>query len=193
MTINNDDRAVAECLSVLKAAYPQYKFLTDHAMMELWHRKLSVLDSEKRRLAIEFWINTERFPPAISDIYELCSPKSLPNKDWSEAWQLVQRAIQRFGASRETEAMKWLQSEDPMTAEAARRLGFQNCCLSQNIAQERANFRMIYQSMEEKQEADERFMRLPVGLRYGERSEDIAKLDINERTIESVSLFKTGD
>lgn len=193
MTISNDDRAVAECLSVLKAAYPQYKFLADHAMMELWHRKLSVLDSEKRRLAIEFWINTERFPPAISDIYELCSPKSLPNKDWSEAWHLIQRAIQRFGASREVEAMKWLQSEDPMTAEAARRLGFQNCCLSQNIAQERANFRMIYQSMEEKQEADERFMRLPVGLRYGERSEDIAKLDINERTIESVSLFKTGD
>nr|WP_296154493.1 replicative helicase loader/inhibitor [uncultured Peptoniphilus sp.] len=193
MTISNDDRAVAECLSVLKAAYPQYKFLTDHAMMELWHRKLSVLDSEKRRLAIEFWINTERFPPAISDIYELCSPKSLPNKDWSEAWQIVQRAIQRFGASREIEAMKWLQSEDPMTAEAARRLGFQNCCLSQNIAQERANFRMIYQSMEEKQEADERFMRLPVGLRYGERSEGIAKLDINERTIESVSLFKAGD
>ncbi len=193
MTISNDDRAVAECLSVLKAAYPQYKFLTDHAMMELWHRKLSVLDSEKRRLAIEFWINTERFPPAISDIYELCSPKSLPNKDWSEAWQLVQRAIQRFGASREVEAMKWLQSEDPMTAEAARRLGFQNCCLSQNIAQERANFRMIYQSMEEKQEADERFLSLPVGLCYDERSEDIAKLDINERTIESVSLFKAGD
>ena len=193
MTISNDDRVVAECLSVLKAAYPQYKFLVDHVMMELWHRKLSVLDSEKRRLAIEFWINTERFPPAISDIYELCSPKSLPHKDWSEAWQLVQRAIQRFGASREVEAMKWLQSEDPMTAEAARRLGFQNCCLSHNIAQERANFRMIYQSMEEKQEADERFMRLPVGLRYSERSEDIAKLDINERTIESVSLFKTGD
>ena len=193
MTISNDDRAVAECLSVLKAAYPQYKFLTDHAMMELWHRKLSVLDSEKRRLAIEFWINTERFPPAISDIYELCSPKSLPNKDWSEAWQLVQRAIQRFGASREIEAMKWLQSEDPMTAEAARRLGFQNCCLSQNIAQERANFRMIYQSMEEKQKADEYFVRLPRGLRYDERSDGFAKLAINEGTIESVSLSKARD
>ena len=49
------------------------------------------------------------------------------------------------------------------------------------------------QSMEEKQEADERFLRLPVGLRYDERSEDIAKLDINERTIESVSLFKAGN
>lgn len=49
MTISDDDRAVAECLSVLKAAYPQYKFLTDHAMMELWHRKLSVLDPEKKK------------------------------------------------------------------------------------------------------------------------------------------------
>lgn len=193
MTISDDDRAVAECLSVLKAAYPQYKFLTDHAMMELWHRKLSVLDSEKRRLAIEFWINTERYPPAISDIYDLCKPKTLPNKDWSEAWQLVQRAIQRFGASREIEAMNWLQSEDSMTAEAARRLGFQNCCLSQNIAQERANFRMIYQSMEEKQEADERFTRLPVGLRYEERSKDFAELNINERSIKPVSLFKAGN
>ncbi|MBS6525900.1 MAG: hypothetical protein KH322_07855 [Peptoniphilaceae bacterium] len=193
MTIGDENRAIAECLSLLKAAYPQYKFLADHAMMELWHRKLSVLDPEKRRLAIEFWINTERFPPAISDIYELCSPKSLPNKDWSEAWKLVQRAIHRYGASREVEAIKWLQSEDPMTAEAVRRLGFQTCCLSQNIAQERANFRMIYQSMEEKQEADERFMRLPVGLRYDERSNNLAELNINERAIKSVSLSKAGD
>ena len=89
--------------------------------------------------------------------------------------------------------MKWLKSKDSMTAEAARRLNFVNCCLSENIAQERANFRMIYQSMEEKQEADERFMRLPVGLRYDERSDDFAKLDVNERTIESVSLPKARD
>lgn len=193
MTIGDENRAIAECLSLLKAAYPQYKFLADHAMMELWHRKLSVLDSEKRRLAIEFWIDTEKFPPAISDIYNLCNPKKVPDKDWSEAWSLVTQAIQRYGSSRACEAMKWLESKDSMTAEAARRLNFVNCCLSENIAQERANFRMIYQSMEEKQKADEYFVRLPRGLRYDERSDGFAKLAINEGTIESVSLSKARD
>lgn len=75
MTISDDDRAVAECLSVLKAAYPQYKFLTDHAMMELWHRKLSVLDPEKEDSLLSFGL----IPRGSLRLYPTFTSCAVPN------------------------------------------------------------------------------------------------------------------
>ena len=71
--------------------------------------------------------------------------------DWSEAWSQVQMAIRQFGAYR---ADKALESLPELTREATKRIGFTNLCMSENPSSDRANFRMIYETLADRKKKD---------------------------------------
>ncbi len=126
-------------ISILKAAYTSPNFLPDEYTIKVYYIALKDLPYETLNYAIQYHIATNKFPPTIAELRELCSPR-IP--DWSEAWHEVKRAIAKYGANREKEA---LESMSPMTKTIVQRLGFREICLSENTIADRANFRIVYE------------------------------------------------
>ena len=101
-----------------------------------------------------------RFQYTIADIRETAASITLGElPEWGEAWQEVTLAIKRFGSYRAGEALKSL---SPLTKKAVERLGYIQLCASENIAADRANFRMIYESLAEREKKQ---AQLPEGLK----------------------------
>lgn len=143
-------------VKVLKSAYPQYtNFLADQYSLELWYRALQDIPYEALNLAIQRQISTNRYPPSIA---ELRASVSLKEKDWSEAWEEVRRAIRLYGSYNEAKA---LESMSPLTREIVERFGFKEICMSENEDVYRANFRMAYEQTAKKREET---AQLPEGL-----------------------------
>ena len=67
---------------------------------------------------------------------------------WSDGWEEVLRAISKYGMYSETEA---LQSMSELTRKAVKRLGFKSICISENIMADRANFRMIFEQLSDRE------------------------------------------
>lgn len=74
-----------------------------------------------------------------------------PAPDWGEGWQEVQRAVRRFGWSREKEA---LSSLSPSARTAAERIGWMDICCSENAETLRAQFRQVFQAAVERDQRD---------------------------------------
>ena len=142
-------------VKAMKSAYPNQNFIPDEWSLELWYKMLSDIPYEALNLAIQRHISTNRYPPTIADLRGCM----VQEKDWSEGWAEVKRAISLYGAPREKEA---LESMSPLTRQIVKRLGFQEICMSENIMVERANFRMIYEQ-EAKKKSEE--LRLPETVR----------------------------
>lgn len=141
--------------------YPKEKNLlpTDEAI-ELWYYQLKDLDYKVAEAAINKWAATNKWSPTIADIRETAASITLGElPEWGEAWQEVTKAIKRFGSYRAGEALKSL---SPLTKKAVERLGYMQLCASENIAADRANFRMIYESLAEREKKQ---AQLPEGLK----------------------------
>lgn len=163
----------------IKAAYPNTNVLPDKYAMKVWYRALMDLDSCVVENAVWEHISTSPFPPSIAEIREKCTARLSPMvTDWGEAWEEVQRAIQKYGRYREEEA---LASMTKMTAVAVRRMGFQNLCNSENPVADRAHFQKMYEGMvrEEKRQTQ-----LPEFVR-NERTRMIESHTLPVRQIES--------
>lgn len=143
-----DKASFAKIMAGLRLAYPRFKIAESVEAIELWHRKLKMYDQEVLTEAVSHWIDTEAFPPSIADIKRLCEPKESPNEsgDWGSAWENALRVVKHYGYYRQSEALEELRAKDPKACEVLRRLGYQTVCMSENLPQERANFRMIYES-----------------------------------------------
>ena len=63
----------------------------------------------------------------------------------------VQKAIRYFGSYRVDEA---LESLSPLARKATERIGFKNMCMSENPEVSRANFRMVYEQLAEREKRD---------------------------------------
>lgn len=131
----------------LKSAYTQPTFLPDGASIKVWYAFLKDIPYDVLEQGIYRYILTNKFPPSIADIREVCTTDtSLP--DWSEAWEQAQRVIKRYGYYREREALEQL---DEQTRKCVRRLGYKNLCMSENSVADRANFRTIYEAEQKRQ------------------------------------------
>lgn len=133
----------------LKTYYPRENLLPNEQAMELWFSQLQDIPFEVAQAGLQKWVATNKWSPSIADIREMyasITQGELP--DWGDAWDEVQRAIRYFGHYREDEAMESL---SPLTKKVVRRMGFKNICISENPMNERANFRMIYESLAEKE------------------------------------------
>lgn len=141
--------------------YPKEKnFLPTDEAIELWYYQLKDIDYKVAEAAINKWAATNKWSPTIADIRETAASITLGElPDWGEAWQEVTLAIKRFGSYRAGEA---LNSLSPLTRKAVERLGYMQLCASENIAADRANFRMIYEQL---QQREKKQAQLPDGLK----------------------------
>ena len=68
------------------------------------------------------------------------------------------RAMRRYGSYNEVEA---LESMSEITRQCVRRLGYQNLCRSEEIGVDRANFRMIFEQIANREHEKQK---LPSGM-----------------------------
>lgn len=135
----------AQWAMALKTYYPKESLLPNTQAMELWFRQLEDVPYQVAVTALNKWVATNKWSPTIADIRETTATITtgeLP--DWGEAWEQVLTAIKRYGMYRADEA---LASLPELTRDCVRRLGFREICVSENITQDRANFRMIYEQL----------------------------------------------
>lgn len=155
----------------LKTYYPKEQLLPNQQAMELWYRELQDIPYPVAEAGLRQWVSTQKWSPSIAEIREMASSVqhgSIP--DWGEGWEQVLLAIRRYGTYRIPEAME---SFDPITKRCVERLGFRNICMSENINHDRANFRMIYEQLAER-EKKEKQLALPLqqliqGMRTNDR------------------------
>ena len=136
----------------LKAVYTKDNFLPDADSIKIWYSLLKDIPYEVLNVAIQKYMMSNIFPPTIADLRELSAEiVQGETKDWGDGWEQVIMAIRKFGSYRESEA---LESMDDITRKCVERLGFRNICMSENIAADRANFRMIYEQLADRKKED---------------------------------------
>lgn len=137
----------------LKAVYTKDNFLPDEDSVKIWFSLLKDIPYDVLNVAIQKYILTAIYPPTIAELRRLSSEIVQGQQpDWGESWEQVQKAVRRYGMYRQEEAMK---SMDDITRKCAERIGFRNICLSENVSVERANFRMIYENLVEREKQDD--------------------------------------
>lgn len=158
-----DKRQTATLLTFLRSSYPNHvEALGQPETAEIWHRALSDIDFEVAQLAISKWVMTEKWPPTIADIRESAVNVSTEEiKDWSKAWEEVNKAVRLIGPYEEERAM---QRFDEITAETVKRIGYQNLCMMEISERDimRAHFRDIYNQIANRQKE---YAQLPMALR----------------------------
>ena len=129
----------------LKAVYTQPNFLPDAEAIQIWYELLKDLDYATANIAIQKHMVSSKYPPTIADIREQATEVSYGQAPlWSDGWEQVLRAMRLYGSYRLQEA---LDSMDDLTRKAVKRLGFKELCMSENIAVDRANFRMVFEQL----------------------------------------------
>ena len=146
-------REFALFASALRALYPNNdKLLPNDAARNLWYEMLSDIPFSVADAGLRKWAATEKWPPTIAEIRGFCvsaAAGDLP--DWGSAWHETLDAIARYGYQGEQAAMDAL---SPMTRETVKRLGWRQLCISENQEADRANFRMVYESLAERKTKD---------------------------------------
>jgi hypothetical protein len=143
----------------LKAVYTYPSFLPDADSLEIWFQLLKDLPYEVCNVAIQKYMMTETKIPTPADIRNLCSSVMAGDKPlWSDGWDEVMRAMRRYGSYNELEA---LESMSDITKQCVRRLGYQNLCRSEEIGVDRANFRMIFEQIANREHEKQK---LPSGM-----------------------------
>ena len=145
--------------SAIRTYYPKENILPNQQEMELWYRELQDIPYAVAEAGLRKWVTTNKWSPSIAEIREMATDVqhgSIP--EWGEGWEQVLKAIRMYGTYRIAEAMD---SFDDITRQCVERLGFRNICLSENIAADRANFRMMYETLSERKKKD---MQMPFNL-----------------------------
>ena len=136
----------------IKTYYPRFNIFPNQEAMDLWFFELKDLDFNVASLALRKYVNTEKFPPTISDLRRLATEcLQGQTEDWGKGWEATVKAIHRYGYYREKEA---LQSFSEITRQTVKRLGFKELCMSENLMNDRANFRMIYEQLANREKLD---------------------------------------
>jgi hypothetical protein len=139
--------------AAVRTYYPKEQILPNQQAMELWYRELQDIPFNVAEATLRQWVATNKWSPSIADIREGAATVVYGSiKEWGEAWEEVLTSVRRFGLYNQEKA---LNSLDQMTRTAAERTGFRNICLSENIATERANFRMIYESLQMREKTNQ--------------------------------------
>lgn len=148
---------------LIRSSYPrQADLLATPETAEIWYRALSDIDYEVAMLAVTKWVMTEKWSPTIADIREaVTAVVSEEVMDWSEAWQIVNKAVRLKGPYQEEEAMA---SFDEITREAVSRIRYQVLCEMESDERDvmRAHFRDIYNQVANRHKEDSK---LPMALK----------------------------
>ena len=170
-----DEKQFATFAMALRTYYPKENLLPTKQAMELWFSQLSDIPYEVAQVGLQKWVAPNKWSPTIAEIREMASSVThgeIP--DWGEAWEEVRRAMRKYGSYNPQKA---LESMSPLTRKATERIGFVNMCRSENPSHDRANFRMIYETLAEREKKD---AQLPEPLK--QLISQMALIETNERS-----------
>ena len=140
---------------LIRSSYPkQAELLTKPEVAEVWHTALSDFDYDMAKVAITKWIMTESWPPTIADIRQSVTEViSAEVMDWSEAWEIVNKAVRTIGPYEEEKAMSRF---DDVTRETVERIRYMNLCEMESDERDimRAHFRDIYNQIANRHKID---------------------------------------
>lgn len=141
-------------VAVIRSVYRDKDFLASSESAEVWYELLKDIPYEQAKAAVMKHSLTSKWSPTIAEIRESAVSITEPEKSWSDGWEQVRRAIGRYGYCNEADA---LESMDDITRTVAKRLGWQTICATEldDIPSLRANFRMIYEQIQEKHSTDD--------------------------------------
>lgn len=147
-----DKKEFALFASALRTYYPKEKILPNEQAMQLWFNQLQDIPYKVAEVTLNKWVATNKWSPSIADIREQAAGLMQGEaKDWGEAWREVLNAVHCYGSYQQLEAMESL---DELTRQAVKRVGYMSICMSENIATERANFRIVYEQLLERRKQD---------------------------------------
>lgn len=129
--------------AALRTYYPKESILPNSQAMSLWYERLKDIPYKVAETALNEWVDTNKWPPTIADIREKSS--TIVNgeiEDWGAAWEETIRAIRKYGVYNMEDA---LNSLSPMARKITQQIGYKHLCLSEDMTQDRANFRMMYE------------------------------------------------
>lgn len=118
----------------------------------LWESMLADMSFEIGQAAVKMHISRSVYPPTIADIRDAAATITAPKTiEAIEAWDMITDAIRKYGFYRETEAMESLPED---VAQMAKRFGWRELCLSENVDTLRAQFRMAWETQAKRQRED---------------------------------------
>lgn len=91
---------MAALLTIISVAYPGSRVRADETTIGVWHDALQDLAAAEATLAVKALVNTLKFPPSIADVQEaVVNQRQLARgeKTPGEAWELVTRALSKYG------------------------------------------------------------------------------------------------
>lgn len=137
----------------LRTYYPKESILPNKEAVQLWYRELQDIPFPVAEAVLRKWVSTEKWSPSIAEIREQAA--AIQNgeiPDWGDAWEKVLKAIRKHGMYNVGKAME---SFDPLTRQAVERIGFRELCLSENISVDRANFRMVFETLQKREQTQQ--------------------------------------
>lgn len=168
-----DKKEFSTFAMALRTYYPKENLLPNQPAMELWYRELQDIPYSVVEAGLRKWVATNKWSPSIAEIREMTATvQNGEIPDWGDGWEQVLTAIRKYGSYRIPEAME---SFDSITRQCVERLGFKNICMSENISVDRANFRMIYEQIAERNKREQQIplplRQLIIGIQEGEQNE----------------------
>ena len=148
-----DKQEFSTLAMAIRTYYPKENILPNQQAMALWYRELQDIPFPVAEAALRKWVSTNKWSPSIAELREVCATVSngeIPG--WGDGWEQVLTAIRKYGMYNIGQA---LASLDPLTRQAVERVGFREICMSENISVERANFRMVYESLAERKKTEQ--------------------------------------
>lgn len=141
----------------LKSYYPDKNLFPSNEACDLWYERLSDLDYMTTQTAVNKWAETNKWPPAISEIREMVTKVTGSRvPDWNSEWENVQRLIRTMGYYSKTDALEQMSEATRKTVSC---IGWESLCHDEDQTANRANFRMVYEN--EAKKANERAQMSP--------------------------------
>lgn len=138
-------------IDIIELITLEYDFELTAKMVDLWEELLSDIPDALGVLAAKSVILKSAFRPKIADIRRealaLMNPES--EIDAGRAWELILKAIRRFGYSQESQALSSLPAS---VASAAKRFGWLDLCSGEEMVN-RAHFLKLFESMQTREKA----------------------------------------
>lgn len=154
-----DKKEFAAFAMAIRTYYPKESILPNQQAMELWYRELQDIPAGVAEAALRKWVAINKWSPSIAELREMTVNVTQGEEmTWGESWERAVNAIRKYGFYNQKEAMESL---DPLTRRCVQSLGFRDLCLSENPTADRANFRMIFETLS-KREKTEKQLALPL-------------------------------
>lgn len=143
----------------LKTYYPKENLLPNEQAMSLWYKQLQDIPYNVAETTLNKWVSTNKWSPSIADIREMSVSVTQGEKPlWSDGWDQACRMIRKYGSYNAGAALAEM---DEITRQTVKRLGYMELCHSENIVADRANFRIIFEQLADRQQKE---AQLSVGL-----------------------------